>query len=61
MAKTTVTITEELPMCDICHSKKAAYDAKTVHGPWAYLCESCFKKVGVGLGLGKGQKLINPK
>ena len=36
---------------------QAAYDAKTVFGPWAYLCEECFEHVGTGLGLGRGQRL----
>lgn len=45
-----------LPNCDICGAE-ALYDAKTVQGPWGYLCESHFRSMGVGLGLGKGQKL----
>lgn len=44
----------------------AYYDGKTVvqgnysmiFGPWAYMCEHCFAHHGVGLGVGKGQKLI---
>lgn len=48
---------EEKPTCDYCGQSKAHYDAKTKHGPWAYLCEECFQKIGIGLGLGKGQKL----
>lgn len=44
--------------CDVNHLHgQAAYDAKTVFGPWAYLCEECFEHVGTGLGLGKGQRL----
>ena len=27
-------------------------------GSWAYMCQSCFDAFGVGLGLGKGQRLI---
>jgi len=37
---------------------KAAYDGKTTMGPWAYMCGICFAKYGVGLGTGKGQKLV---
>jgi len=48
---------KEVLKCDYCCQEKAQYDAKTKHGPWAYLCEECFQKIGVGLGLGKGQKL----
>lgn len=44
-------------MCDLCKRKQAKYDAKTTLGPWAYLCEECFKRFGVGLGLGRGQKI----
>lgn len=32
------------------------YDAKTKQGPWAVLCEQCFKWFGFGLGTGLGQK-----
>jgi len=47
----------KLPMCDFCGFREAAYDAKTKQGPWAYMCEECFKKHGVGLGVGLGQRL----
>ena len=53
---TEVTVSN-IPQCQFC-SAPAAYDAKTRMGPWAYLCERCFKKDGVGLGLGKGQRLV---
>ena len=46
-----------IPQCQFC-SAPAAYDAKTHMGPWAYLCEKCFKRHGIGLGLGKGQRLV---
>lgn len=48
-----------LPMCQIPYCKnRARYDGKTRNGPWGYLCNTHFKSMGVGLGLGKGQKLI---
>jgi hypothetical protein len=52
-----------LPDCQICKSRSdvpvpAAYDGKTVFGPWAYMCEADFAKYGVGLGTGEGQRLI---
>ena len=55
-----------LPLCDICRypvigqgvETVARYDGKTTMGPWANMCERHFRSVGVGLGLGKGQKLI---
>ena len=46
----------EQKTCDIC-DKPAEYDGKTILGPWAYMCEQHFSKLGVGLGTGKGQKL----
>lgn len=44
--------------CDICRSATAFYDGKTVMGPWANMCSHCFGQYGVGLGTGRGQKLI---
>ena len=48
-----------LPSCDVpgCPNK-AGYDCKTKMGPWANLCEEHFGKLSIGLGLGKGQKLV---
>jgi hypothetical protein len=52
----------ELPMCDICKSggqvRPAQYDGKTKLGPWAFMCEFHFNLIGVGLGTGRGQRLI---
>lgn len=51
----------EFPPCDICAtvgaSAAAAYDGKTTIGPWAHMCEAHFMTHGVGLGIGKGQRL----
>lgn len=47
----------KLPDCDFC-GETAHYDGKTKQGPWGNMCESCFRKYGVGLGLGKGQELV---
>lgn len=48
--------------CDLCKSQglqvQAVYDGKTIHGPWAYMCEEHFGALGVGLGTGRGQRLI---
>lgn len=46
-----------LPDCDMC-PKLAMYDGKTHFGPWANMCEGHFHLFGVGLGLGKGQRLV---
>jgi ribosomal protein L37AE/L43A len=42
--------------CQFCENE-AKYDARTKMGPWAFLCQSCFDKYGVGVGVGRGQKL----
>jgi len=42
--------------CQFCN-KEAEYDGKTIFGPWAFMCEKCLKISGVGLGVGKGQRL----
>lgn len=48
--------------CDFCKMEglevQAQYDGKTVHGPWAYMCDNHFAVMGVGLGTGRGQRLI---
>lgn len=36
----------------------AVYDAKTIWGPWAAMCEQCYLDYGIGLGLGLGQRLV---
>jgi len=56
----TEVYVEELPKCNFC-DKPAHYDGKTTMGPWAYMCEEHFKMYGIGLGTGKGQKLIPRK
>jgi hypothetical protein len=48
---------DQLPKCYFC-SDDAKYDAKTKMGPWAYMCPLHYSLFGVGLGLGKGQELI---
>lgn len=47
----------KMPKCDICGGV-AAYDGKTTMGPWANMCEEDFKWHGVGLGTGRGQRLV---
>lgn len=45
-------------LCDVCQGKigDAFVDGKTKLGPWANMCVPCHKKVGCGLGTGRGQK-----
>jgi len=54
---TSVKITN-LPKCDLCRTVTARFDGRTIHGPWAYMCQACFDIHGVGLGTGFGQELI---
>ena len=37
---------------------EAKYDAATEMGPWADMCEAHYRRYGIGLGLGLGQRLI---
>lgn len=50
----------KLPNCDFCkvNPTPAAYDGKTIFGPWANMCDTHFQHFGIGLGLGKGQKFV---
>lgn len=59
---TQVTV-RELPACDLCKQEgrddvPAHYDGATIYGPWAYMCEAHHGLYGVGLGTGRGQKLV---
>lgn len=53
---TTVQV-RELPNCDLC-GEPAHYDGLTLYGMWGYMCQRHFTKIGIGLGIGKGQELI---
>ncbi len=46
------------PKCDYCHftNMPVFYDARTLAGPWAIMCEDDFQRFGVKLGVGYGQK-----
>ena len=46
--------------CNICNGPFCGqmYDGKTTTGPWANMCESCFRFFGVGLGTGLGQRYV---
>lgn len=47
-------------MCDMCEDRPAKYDAKTKHGPWAYMCAMCWRvhRMYSTLGTGMGQRLV---
>lgn len=50
--------------CDFCRKPISGklYDAKTKDGPWATMCEKCWKKHGTGkLGPGEGQEYVKMK
>jgi hypothetical protein len=59
---TQVTV-DALPPCDFCKQdgveREAGYDGKLNFGTsWANMCRSHFNQYGIGLGLGKGQRLL---
>lgn len=56
----TETKVKRFPKCDFCQSD-ALYDGQTTAGPWANMCNLHFQELGVGLGLGKGQRLVIEK
>lgn len=51
-----------IPDCDFCKRRgdevPATHDGKTKTGFWANMCDQDFAKHGIGLGLGRGQRLI---
>jgi hypothetical protein len=56
---TTSVVVDKIPNCDFCKEPTPAYaDGQTMMGPWANMCKPCFDMYGVGLGLGKGQRLL---
>ena len=38
---------DKLPPCEFCKAP-AEYDAPTVFGPWAYMCEGCLAQYAFG-------------
>jgi hypothetical protein len=58
----TSTIVHFKKSCDFCeqegHKVPAVIDGRTDFQSWAYMCEQHFSIYGVGLGLGKGQRLV---
>ncbi len=47
----------ELPKCDFCYGQ-GYVDGQTVYGRWGIMCKVHFAMHGVGLGTGKGQRLV---
>lgn len=44
--------------CDLCGKVDLFefVDGKTVMGPWAAMCMPCFRRLGVGIAYGRGQR-----
>jgi hypothetical protein len=55
---TATDVLTKRPPCDLCKERPAYVDGKTRMGPWAYMCSPCFETYGVGLGMGRGQRLL---
>lgn len=57
MSKAKVYVNAPLT-CDTCEKEleHVMYDAATVFGSWANLCQTCYVRYGTGLGTGKGQR-----
>lgn len=51
-------VVESAPTCDYCSSRSQFEGRTKPAGNWAYMCESHFRKYGLGLGENQGQKLI---
>ena len=52
-------VVARLPPCGLCERTPARFDCRTIYGPWAYLCRSCWPTYSLGrLGTGYGQELI---
>lgn len=57
MKDKTETKVIRIPKCDFCEAE-ASFDGQTNMGPWAFMCDEDFKWHGVGLGTGRGQRLV---
>lgn len=52
---------QQLPQCDVCDIRTAAWDKVSRFGPWAFLCEECEPSYAAHpgvTGIGIGQRLI---
>lgn len=54
----TVAKVHHIPKCNFHPDRDAVFDGKTQMEPWAFMCQDCMDDHGVGLGLGRGQKLV---
>ena len=58
-------VVSQIPACDFADlnhrddpDRAATVDGLTTAGPWAYMCDGCHERHGVGLGAGRGQRLV---
>lgn len=63
MSDHTQVIVDHLPECDFKNTASPCkghqrYDARLRDGRWGNVCEHHFQKYGIGLGLGRGQRLL---
>lgn len=58
MKQTTATKTK---YCSFCMAKgimqQARFEGRTEEGDWAYMCFKHYAQHGVGLGIGRGQRI----
>ena len=59
----TEVLVSELPECNFCSTldqrkQPAKYDGQTNMRQWANMCQEHFNEFGIGLGVGRGQRLI---
>jgi len=59
VAATTPSIRQEIvdKGCEVCRKEYShwVFDARLKFGPWAFMCEECFKTKAIGVGTGFGQ------
>lgn len=63
MSGHTKVMVAVLPDCDYCLAESdtkvpAVIDGKTRSGPWANMCQWHYEVNGIGLGLGRGQRMV---
>lgn len=59
-----VVVVSEIPTCDMCGQCEADWDAPTIYGAWANLCDRCnhlYARYPGQTGVGIGQRLILPE
>ena len=53
------SVPKKCNLCDVdFEDVPFAIDGRTVHGTWAWMCPDCHFDMGVGLGMGRGQRYV---